>query len=165
MAFIQLPLLIAGSFLLVSLIVLAIIDFRTFRLPDLITLPLLVIGLLFNFFWEPNFAPANSALIGSILGFVFLWGLNLSYRLIKKQDGIGLGDAKLLATLGAWLGWQALPGILLLAALMGLIGGSIWLRWQRQAISQAFPFGPFLAFAGIIALLWPTFLQLPTRLL
>ena len=61
MAFIQLPLLIAGSFLLVSLIVLAIIDFRTFRLPDLITLPLLVIGLLFNFFWEPNFAPANSA--------------------------------------------------------------------------------------------------------
>ncbi|NBX99977.1 MAG: prepilin peptidase, partial [Burkholderiaceae bacterium] len=87
------------------------------------------------------------------------------YRLLKKQDGIGLGDAKLLAALGAWMGWQVLPEILLLAALLGLVGGWVWLRWQRLATNQAFPFGPFIAFAGIIALLWPNFLLLPSRLL
>ncbi|MCE7505061.1 A24 family peptidase [Polynucleobacter sp. IMCC30063] len=156
---------LASSILTLTLLVLALIDFRTFRLPDLITLPLMMAGLGFNYFYQPGFTSFDSALVGVVLGFGFLWGVNLLYRLLKKQDGIGLGDAKLLAALGAWLGWQALPDILLLAALMGLVGGWIWLRWQRLATSQAFPFGPFLAFAGIIALLWPNFLLLPSRLL
>jgi leader peptidase (prepilin peptidase)/N-methyltransferase len=157
--------ILAGAILIMALIVLAIIDFRTFRLPDLITLPLMMTGLVFNFLYPPGFTSINSALVGAALGFGFLWGVNFLYRLLKKQDGIGLGDAKLLAALGAWMGWQVLPEILLLAALLGLVGGWMWLRWQRLATNQAFPFGPFIAFAGIIALLWPNFLLLPSRLL
>ena len=157
--------ILAGAILIMALIVLAIIDFRTFRLPDIITLPLMMTGLIFNFLYQPGFTSIDSALVGAALGFGFLWVVNFLYRLLKKQDGIGLGDAKLLAALGAWMGWQALPEILLLASLLGLVGGWVWLRWQRLATNQAFPFGPFIAFAGIIALLWPNFLLLPSRLL
>jgi len=85
--------------------------------------------------------------------------MNFVYRALKKQNGIGMGDAKLLAGLGAWLGASALPMVLLVASLTGLIGGLIWLKWQRSQINQVFPFGPFLAFAGIIELLWPQALQ------
>ena len=161
----QTPQILASAILIMALIVLAIIDFRTFRLPDIITLPLMMTGLVFNFLYQPGFTSINSALVGAVLGFGFLWGVNFLYRLLKKQDGIGLGDAKLLAALGAWMGWQVLPEILLLAALLGLVGGWVWLRWQQLATNQAFPFGPFIAFAGIIALLWPNFLLLPSRLL
>jgi len=161
----QTPQILAGAILIMALIGLAIIDFRTFRLPDIITVPLMITGLVFNFLFQPGFTSINSALVGVALGFGFLWGINFFYRLLKKQDGIGLGDAKLLAALGAWLGWEVLPEILLLAALLGLVGGWIWLRWQRLAKNQAFPFGPFIAFAGIIALLCPNFLLLPSRLL
>jgi prepilin signal peptidase PulO-like enzyme (type II secretory pathway) len=161
----QTPQILAGAILIMALIGLAIIDFRTFRLPDIITVPLMITGLVFNFLFQPGFTSINSALVGAALGFGFLWGINFFYRLLKKQDGIGLGDAKLLAALGAWLGWEVLPEILLLAALLGLVGGWVWLRWQRLATNQAFPFGPFIAFAGIIALLWPNFLLLPSRLL
>ena len=157
----QIPQVLAGAILIMALIVLAIIDFRTFRLPDIITLPLLMTGLIFNFLYQPGFTSLDSALVGAALGFGFLWVINFLYRLLKKQDGIGLGDAKLLAALGAWMGWQALPEILLLAALLGLVGGWVWLRWQRLATNQAFPFGPFIAFAGIIALLWPNFFYSP----
>ena len=159
----QTPQILAGAILIMALIGLAIIDFRTFRLPDIITVPLMITGLVFNFLFQPGFTSINSALVGVALGFGFLWGINFFYRLLKKQDGIGLGDAKLLAALGAWLGWEVLPEILLLAALLGLVGGWIWLRWQRLAKNQAFPFGPFIAFAGIIALLCPNFLLLPSR--
>jgi leader peptidase (prepilin peptidase)/N-methyltransferase len=75
-----------------------------------------------------------------------------------------MGDAKLLAALGAWLGWQALPGIVLLSALSGLLGGVIWLYWQKRGRAHAFPFGPFLAFAGIIYLIWPQLLRIPLSL-
>jgi len=101
----------------------------------------------------------QDSVIGAILGYASLWLLNTLYRLIKKQDGIGMGDAKLLAALGAWLGWFALPEILLMASLTGLIGGFIWLQWNKQNHRSAFPFGPFLAIAGIIELLWPQTLQ------
>ena len=161
----QTPQILAGAILIMALIGLAIIDFRTFRLPDIITVPLMIMGLVYNFLFQPGFTSINSALVGVALGFGFLWGINFFYRLLKKQDGIGLGDAKLLAALGAWMGWQVLPEILLLAALLGLVGGWVWLRWQRLSTNQAFPFGPFIAFAGIIALLWPNFLLLPSRLL
>jgi leader peptidase (prepilin peptidase)/N-methyltransferase len=75
--------------------------------------------------------------------------------MVKKQDGIGMGDAKLLAALGAWLGWTVLPSLLLIASLAGIVGGLIYLQWKRQNARNAFPFGPFLVFAGIIELLWP----------
>ena len=138
---------------------LAYVDLRTFRLPDAITLPLILCGLFFNAFSEQRFTSFQDSVIGAILGYISLWTLNALYRLAKKQDGIGMGDAKLLAALGAWLGWFALPGILLIASLVGLIGGLAWLKWNKQSHRSAFPFGPFLAIAGIIELLWPQTLQ------
>jgi len=96
-----------------------------------------------------------NALLGAIFGFTLLWLGNFFYRKARNQDGIGMGDAKLLAALGAWLGWAALPGILLIASITGVIGGMAYLKWHKQSARQAFPFGPFLAFAGIIELLWP----------
>ena len=145
--------------LVLVLMYLAYIDLRTFRLPDSITLPLILFGLLFNGLSYQGYASFQDAVSGAILGYVSLWLLNLLYRLTKKQDGIGMGDAKLLAALGAWLGWLALPGILFIASLTGLIGGFIWLQWNKQNHRSAFPFGPFLAIAGIIELLWPQTLQ------
>jgi leader peptidase (prepilin peptidase)/N-methyltransferase len=138
---------------------LAYIDLRTFRLPDVITFPLILSGLLVSSFSNQWLVSFQDSAIGAILGYTSLWLLNLLYRLTKKQDGIGMGDAKLLAALGAWLGWYALPGILLIASLSGLLGGFIWLQWNKQNHRSAFPFGPFLAIAGIIELLWPQTLQ------
>ncbi|MBU3539369.1 A24 family peptidase [Polynucleobacter sp. UK-Gri1-W3] len=145
--------------LIVTLMYLAYIDLRTFRLPDVITFPLILSGLLVSGFSNQWLVSFQDSAIGAILGYTSLWLLNLLYRLTKKQDGIGMGDAKLLAALGAWLGWYALPGILLIASLSGLLGGFIWLQWNKQNHRSAFPFGPFLAIAGIIELLWPQTLQ------
>lgn len=145
--------------LILVLVYLAYIDLRTFRLPDALTLPLLLSGLLFNGISNQAFASFPDSGIGAVLGYGSLWLLNLLYRLTRKQDGIGMGDAKLLAALGAWFGWFALPGILLMASLTGLIGGFIWLQWNQQHHRAAFPFGPFLAIAGIIELLCPQILQ------
>lgn len=150
---------LARILLISTLVYLAYIDFRTFRLPDVITFPLMISGLLFNAFFKPGFSDFSSAVIGTIVGFGFLWGLNGLYRLTKKQDGIGMGDAKLLAGLGAWLGWTPLPGLLLIASISGLVGGVLWIRYHQENLRSAFPFGPFLAFAGIIELLWPHYLQ------
>jgi leader peptidase (prepilin peptidase)/N-methyltransferase len=146
-------------FLILILVYLAYIDLRTFRLPDAITLPLILSGLLVSGLSNQGFVSFWDSAIGAILGYLSLWLLNFLYRLAKRQDGIGMGDAKLLAALGAWLGWFSLPGILLIASLTGLIGGLIWLQWNKQNHRSAFPFGPFLAIAGIIELLWPQTLQ------
>jgi len=145
--------------LILALVYLAYIDLRTFRLPDAITLPLIFSGLLFNGLAMEGLISFQDSAIGAIFGYSSLWLLNILYRLTKKQDGIGMGDAKLLAALGAWLGWLALPGILLMASLAGLIGGFIWLQWNKQNHRSAFPFGPFLVIAGIIELLCPQILQ------
>jgi len=148
------------------LLYLTYIDFRTFRLPNALTLPLLIAGLVLNGF-SSGFTNIQSAFIGACLGYILLWLPNYLYHLIRKQDGIGMGDAKLLAALGAWLGWSPLPGILLLASLSGVLGGIIWLKWNKRAYAQTFPFGPFLAIAGIIQLLWPQLIStyLPTALI
>ena len=147
------------ALLILALVYLAYIDLRTFRLPDAITLPLILSGLLFNGLSQERLVFFQDSVIGVILGYFSLWLLNFIYRQTKKQNGIGMGDAKLLGALGAWLGWLALPGILLIASLTGLIGGFIWLQWNKQNHRSAFPFGPFLAIAGIIELLWPQTLQ------
>jgi leader peptidase (prepilin peptidase)/N-methyltransferase len=141
--------------LILVLIYLSYIDLRSFRLPDVITLPLIVLGLCFNGFSPLRFVDIENALWGALLGYGVLYLLNLLYRFIKKHDGIGMGDAKLLAALGAWLGWTVLPSLLLIASLTGILGGLIYLQWRGQNNRSAFPFGPFLAFAGIIELLWP----------
>ena len=145
--------------LILTLMYLAYIDLRTFRLPDVITYPLILSGLMFSGFSKLGLISFQDSVIGAALGYSALRLLNLLYRLVKKQDGVGMGDAKLLAALGAWFGWHSLPSILLIASLSGLIGGFIWLQWNKQSHHSAFPFGPFLAFAGIIELLWPQTLQ------
>ena len=141
--------------LILVLLYLSYIDLRSFRLPDVITLPLILVGLCFNGFSALRFVNVEDSLWGALLGYAVLWFLNGLYRFIKKQDGIGMGDAKLLAALGAWLGWTVLPSLLFIASFAGIIGGLIYLQWKQQNTRNAFPFGPFLAFAGIIELLWP----------
>lgn len=146
--------------LILILLYLGYVDLRSFRLPDFITLPLIIAGLLFNFLSPSSFVDITDSIAGALIGYGSLWLLNCLYRLAKRQDGIGMGDAKLLAALGAWLGWAALPSILLIASISGFIGGMIYLKWRQQSSHHPFPFGPFLAFAGIIELLWPQNLPL-----
>ena len=148
--------------LIITLVFLAYIDLRSFQLPDVITLPMIAVGIIFNAVGTlPHTGLANpiSSLLGAITGFTLLWALDKMYYWTKKQHGIGLGDAKLLSALGAWLGMSSIPNILLIASISGALGGALWLRYQKQTIQSAFPFGPFLAFAGIIELLWPQQLQ------
>jgi leader peptidase (prepilin peptidase)/N-methyltransferase len=146
---------IIKGLLILVLLYLAYIDWHTFRLPNVITLPLIFLGLAFNWVSELRFTSPSSAFIGAFLGYTMLWALNAGYRLLKNRNGIGMGDAKLLAALGAYLGWSSLPSILLVASIAGILGGITWLKWRGHQLQQAFPFGPFLAIAGIIELLWP----------
>ena len=154
---------IIKSLLILALIYLAYIDWRTLRLPNVITLPLIVFGITFNWVSDLRLSTPSSALLGVLLGYASLWALNAGYRRLQNRNGIGMGDAKLLAALGACLGWGALPSILLIASITGLVGGSIWLKSRGHQLQQAFPFGPFLAIAGIIELLWPQLI--PTLIL
>jgi leader peptidase (prepilin peptidase)/N-methyltransferase len=154
------------TLLILVLVYLAYIDIRTFQLPDRITLPLIASGIFFNSFFSQQLVNPEESIAGAILGYLCLWTLNRLYRHLKNQDGIGMGDAKLLAGLGAWLGWSSLPAILSIASIVGLLGGLLWLKLKKQNVGSAFPFGPFLAIAGIIELLWPQTLQtlLPSNL-
>lgn len=145
--------------LIVTLLYLAYVDLRTFRLPNSITFPLIFLGLIFNFYSTARLTNFSDAATGSAVGYIFIWGLNEIYRRLKKHHGIGMGDAKLLAALGAWLGLAALVNILFLASIGGIVGGLVWLKIHQKSIRSAFPFGPFIAIAGIIELLWPQLLQ------
>jgi prepilin signal peptidase PulO-like enzyme (type II secretory pathway) len=151
------------SLLILALIYLAYIDWRTLRLPNAITFPLIIFGITFNWVSDLRLTAQSSALLGALLGYASLWALNAGYRLLQKRNGIGMGDAKLLAALGACLGWSALPSILLIASATGIAGGIIWLKWRGHRLQEAFPFGPFLVIAGIIELLWPQLI--PTLIL
>jgi len=139
--------------LLVSwLLALLLIDWHTMLLPDVLTLSLLWLGLLFNL--VTGFTPLSSALYGAMVGYALLWTLSTGYALLRKQEGMGLGDAKLLAALGAWLGWGALPQLLMLASLLTLSGVLLRRVRGKTSLQQPFPFGPGLALAGFwIALL------------
>ena len=141
--------------LILTLLYLAYVDLRTFRLPNAITFPMIFLGLIFNFYSTAKLTNFSDAVTGSVLGYVCIWGLNDIYWRFKKQHAIGMGDAKLLAALGAWLGLSAMVNILFFASIGGMIGGLIWLKMHQKSIRSAFPFGPFIAIAGIIELLWP----------
>ena len=135
-----------------AMIALAFIDFDTFYLPDDITLPLLWIGLLLNL--QGTFTDINSAVIGAVAGYLALWAVFWVFKFATGKEGMGYGDFKLLALIGAWGGWQVLPLTLLLSSVVGALVGVFLLRMRKHSIGMAMPFGPYLAIAGWIAVLW-----------
>jgi leader peptidase (prepilin peptidase)/N-methyltransferase len=143
---------IAAILLSWALIALAVIDFNTTLLPDDITLPLLWLGLLLNAF--NVFTDLHSAVIGAAVGYLVLWSVYWLFKLISGKEGMGYGDFKLLAALGAWLGWEMLPLIVLLSSLVGAVIGVALIVLRGRDRNIPIPFGPYLAIAGWIALLW-----------
>ncbi|MEW6330897.1 MAG: A24 family peptidase [Pseudomonadota bacterium] len=142
----------AGMALTWCLIALSFIDYDRQLLPDDITLPLLWSGLLLNVF--AVFTPLSSAVIGAAGGYVFLWLVYQLFKLVTGKEGMGYGDFKLFAALGAWLGWQSLPLIILLSSLVGAAAGITFILLFGRDRHLPIPFGPFLCVAGWIALLW-----------
>ena len=142
-----------------SLIALTVIDIDHTLLPDAITLPLLWLGLLLSVFWAPNLSPPApvapvSSILGAAAGYLLLWGVYWAFKLATGKEGMGYGDFKLLAALGAWMGWQMLPLILLLSALTGAIVGIALIVVRGRDRNVPMPFGPYLAAAGWVALMW-----------
>tara|TARA_B110000014_G_C20054086_1_gene548486 strand:+ start:434 stop:1282 length:849 start_codon:yes stop_codon:yes gene_type:complete len=135
-----------------GLIALTFIDLEHFLLPDRLTLPLLAIGLGVNA--VNTFTDLISALVGAIAGYGSFWIVFHGFRIVTGKEGMGHGDFKLLAALGAWMGWQMLPLIILLSAGTGAIIGITMLILQQHQRGQQVPFGPYLAGAGWLALLW-----------
>jgi len=143
---------VAALVLTWALIALAFIDLEHFLLPDQITLPLLAVGLLVNAIG--GFTDPLSALIGAVSGYGILWAVYHAHRALTGREGFGYGDFKLLGALGAWLGWQLLPLVILLSAGVGAIIGIALILLRRHQRSEPLPFGPYLAGAGWLALLW-----------
>jgi leader peptidase (prepilin peptidase) / N-methyltransferase len=143
---------VVGLLLLWSLITLTMIDIDTQLLPDTITLPLLWLGLIANSFSLYTSLP--DALWGAILGYLSLWCVFWLFKLITGKEGMGYGDFKLLAALGAWMGWQFLPVIILLSSFVGAAIGIAGIIILGRDKNIPIPFGPYLAIAGWIAFLW-----------
>jgi leader peptidase (prepilin peptidase)/N-methyltransferase len=135
-----------------AMIALAFIDFDTQLLPDDITLPVLWLGLIANA--ASTFIDLRSAVLGAVGGYLILWLVYWAFRLIAKKEGMGFGDFKLLAAIGAWTGWQVLPVAILASAGLGAIVGSLFLWLSRRGRDTRIPFGPYLALGGIVALGW-----------
>lgn len=144
----------AVIFLTWGLIALTFIDIDQQLLPDLITLPFLWLGLLLNSFDLLPFNGLASAVIGAAAGYLTLWVIFHVFKLLTGKDGMGYGDFKLLALFGAWLGWQALPVVILLSSLVGAIAGLAFILVAGRDRRLPIPFGPFLCVAGLIAALW-----------
>ena len=138
--------------LIAALFALTVIDFDTQLLPDDITLPLLWIGLALNAF--NVYTDLKSAVIGAMAGYLSLWSVYWLFKLFTGKEGMGYGDFKLLAALGAWLGWQMLPLTILLSSLVGAVVGISMMVIARHGRNVPIPFGPYLAAAGLIALVW-----------
>jgi leader peptidase (prepilin peptidase) / N-methyltransferase len=133
-----------------AMIALAFIDLDTLYLPDDITLPLIWAGLLFNL--GGGYADLASAVIGAVAGYLSLWTVFWLFKLVTGKEGMGYGDFKLLAAIGAWLGWQMLPLTILLSSLVGAVVGLAMIAFARHQRNVPIPFGPYLAAAGVIAL-------------
>lgn len=133
------------------LIVMSFIDLDTQLLPDELTLPLMWLGLLINL--DGTFVPLRDAVIGAAAGYLFLWLVYWMFLAATGKEGIGYGDFKLLAALGAWMGWTMLPLIVLLSSVVGATVGLLMIALKRHHRDSPIPFGPFLATAGLLALL------------
>lgn len=135
-----------------ALLALTVIDLDTQLLPDDITLPLLWAGLAINL--GGTFAPLRAAVIGAIAGYLALWLVFWGFKLATGKEGMGYGDFKLLAAIGAWLGWQKLPMVILLSSVVAAVVGVALIAFARHGREKPIPFGPYLAAAGLIALFW-----------
>jgi leader peptidase (prepilin peptidase) / N-methyltransferase len=135
-----------------SMIVLTLIDYDEQLLPDSITLPLLWLGLLASLI--PVFVPTSESIIGAAIGYLSLWSIYWAFKLLTGKEGMGYGDFKLLALFGAWFGWQSLPLIILLSAGVGAVVGIALITFTDHTRNKPIPFGPYLAAAGWIAMLW-----------
>ena len=133
-----------------AMIALAFIDLDTFYLPDSITLPLLWAGLLFNL--GGAYTDIRSAVVGAAAGYLALWAVFWAYKLVTGKEGMGYGDFKLLAAIGAWLGWKMLPLVILLSSFVGAAIGISLIVFARHGRDKPIPFGPYLAIAGLVAL-------------
>ena len=143
----------AGALLFIwAMVALTFIDLDTQLLPDDLTLPLLWLGLLLNL--GATFTELPSAVVGAVAGYLALWSVFWLFKLATGKEGMGYGDFKLLAAIGAWLGWQMLPLTILLSSLVGAVTGVVLIVLGRHGRNVPIPFGPYLAAAGIIALFW-----------
>ncbi len=133
-----------------ALIALTFIDYDTQLLPDQVTLPLLWLGLITNYFG--GICDLGSAVLGAMIGYLFLWGTYWAFKLITGKEGMGYGDFKLFAAIGAWLGWQVLPASILIASVAGLVYALVITLAGKRQSAQPIPFGPFLAVAGWVSL-------------
>ncbi len=150
---------VAALILCWSLLALAVIDLDHQLLPDSITLPLLWAGLIFSLFSAPVagtelFPDPRSSIIGGAAGYLSLWSIYHLFRLITGKEGMGYGDFKLLAALGAWMGWQMLPVIIVMSAAVGAVSGLAMILFGGHQRQVPIPFGPYLAAAGVVALFW-----------
>jgi len=144
------PELVMALALFFLLWVLSFIDLETGLLPDVLTLPGIALGLLFSW-WLGDW---RAAVIGAIAGYALFWLVNRLFLLLSGREGMGYGDFKLLAMLGAFLGWQALPFIILVSSVIGVVVGTLFLWLSRRGLRAEIPFGPYLAGAGMNWLLW-----------
>lgn len=144
--------MVFGVLLTWCLIVLSAIDIDHQLLPDSITLPLLWLGLFLSLF--DIYTDSHASIIGAIAGYLSLWTVYKLFKWLTGKDGMGYGDFKLLALFGAWLGWQYLPMIVVLSSLVGAVTGIAMIVFRRHDVKTPIPFGPYLAAAGWLALLW-----------
>ena len=145
--------LVTALILLWTLITLFMIDAKTMFLPDNLTYPLLWLGIIVNF--NQVFIDLESSILGAVFGYLSLWSVYHVFKLVTGKEGMGYGDFKLLAAIGAWGGWQILPFVIMSSALLGAVFGSIWMYViQKNKKGHAIPFGPWLAMAGFIAIVW-----------
>jgi len=143
---------IAAWIFVIALICLTFIDFDTQLLPDDITLPLLWVGLLFNL--DNGFTDIRSSILGAVAGYLILWSIYWLFKIITGKEGMGYGDFKLLAAIGAWFGWQLIPAVILLSSIIGTIVGVTLIIAAKRGHNVPMPFGPYLALGGIAALFW-----------
>ncbi len=144
---------LVGSILLVwFLLALSFIDFDKMLLPDEITLPLIWLGLIFNYFG--TFCSLHDALIGAVAGYMVLWSFYWLFKLVTGKEGMGYGDFKLTSAIGAWCGWQMLPATIFLSAVLGAVIGISYLVLVNKGKSRPIPYGPYIAMAGIIVMWW-----------
>ena len=139
------------------LITLSMIDFDHQLLPDDITLPFLWLGIIINFF--NVFTDLHSSVLGAIFGYGSLWSVYIIFKLVTGKQGMGHGDFKLLAMLGAWFGWQLLPLIIIMSSLVGAVIGIAMIIFKSHDKTVPIPFGPYLAIAGWISMLWGPYLM------